>query len=46
MKSKKVISELAIQDIKETALWYNSKKKGLGKEFTSEIRKTDRKSVV
>ena len=40
MKSKKVISELAIQDIKETALWYNSKKKGLGKEFTSEIRKT------
>ena len=40
MKCKKVISELAIQNIKETALWYNSKKKGLGKKFTSEIRKT------
>ena len=40
MKCKKAISELAVQDIKETALWYNSKKKGLGKEFTSEIRKT------
>lgn len=34
------MSELAVQDIKEAALWYNSKKKGLGKEFTSEIRKT------
>jgi toxin ParE1/3/4 len=40
MKCKKIISELAVQDIKEVALWYNSKKKGLGKEFTAEIRKT------
>ncbi len=40
MKCKKVISELASFDIKETILWYNSKRKGLGKEFALEIRKT------
>lgn len=40
MRCKKIISELAVQDIKEAALWYNSKKEGLGKEFTAEIRKT------
>ena len=40
MKCKKIISELAVQDIKEATLWYNSKKNGLGKEFTAEIRKT------
>jgi toxin ParE1/3/4 len=40
MKCKKVISDLAKIDINENALWYNSKRKGLGKEFTSEIRKT------
>jgi hypothetical protein len=40
MKCKKVISELASFDIKENVLWYNSKRKGLGKEFAFEIRKT------
>ena len=40
MKCKKIISELAVQDIKEATLWYNSKMKGLGKDFTAEIRKT------
>jgi hypothetical protein len=40
MKCKKVISEFAKLDIKENALWYNSKRKGLGKEFTLEVRKT------
>ena len=40
MKCKKVISELAGFDIKENVLWYNSKRKGLGKEFALEIRKT------
>jgi plasmid stabilization system protein ParE len=39
MKCKKVISEFAKQDIKEIALYYNIKRKGLGKEFTSEVRK-------
>lgn len=40
MKCKKVISEFAKLDIKENAIWYNSKRKGLGKEFSLEIRKT------
>ena len=40
MKCKKVISEFAKLDIKENAIWYNSKRKGLGKEFILEIRKT------
>ena len=40
MKCKKVISELASFDIKENVLWYNTKRKGLGKEFALEIRKT------
>lgn len=40
MKCKKVISELAAQDIKENAIWFNSKRKNLGKEFLFEIRKT------
>ena len=39
MRCKKVISEPAKLDIKENAVWYNSKRKGLGKEFTLEIRK-------
>ena len=39
MSCKKVISELAKLDIKKNAEWYNSKRKGLGKEFTFEIRK-------
>ena len=40
MKCKKVISDLATIDIKENAIWYNSKRKNLGKEFLVEIRKT------
>lgn len=40
MKCKKIISALAGYDIQENALWYNSKRKGLGLEFTKEIRKT------
>jgi plasmid stabilization system protein ParE len=39
MKCKKIIAPLAEQDIKEIALHYNSKRKGLGKEFTQEVRK-------
>lgn len=33
-----VILPLANQDIKETAFWYNSKQKGLGKRFVQELR--------
>ncbi|TRX40027.1 type II toxin-antitoxin system RelE/ParE family toxin [Flavobacterium restrictum] len=40
MKCKKVISESAKLDIIENTLWYNTKRKGLGKEFAVEIRKT------
>ena len=40
MKCRKVILEIAKIEIKENVLWYNSKRKGLGKEFASEIRKT------
>lgn len=29
---------LAKQDIKEAAIWYNSKQKDLGKKFTQKIR--------
>jgi plasmid stabilization system protein ParE len=35
---KSVILPLAKQDIKEAALWYNAKQKGLGKRFTLQIR--------
>jgi plasmid stabilization system protein ParE len=33
-----IILPLAKKDIQEAAKWYNSKQKGLGKRFTSEIR--------
>lgn len=35
---KAIILPLAKQDIKEAALWYNTKQKGLGKRFTIQIR--------
>jgi plasmid stabilization system protein ParE len=37
---KPVILPLAKQDIKEAAIWYNERQPGLGKRFTSHIRKT------
>jgi len=40
MRCKKIISEPAAFDIKENVLWYESKRRGLGKEFALEIRKT------
>lgn len=36
---KPIILPLAKQDIRNAATWYNSKKAGLGKRFTSEVRK-------
>ncbi|MDB5114565.1 MAG: Plasmid stabilization system protein [Mucilaginibacter sp.] len=33
-----VVLPLAKQDIKEAALWYNSKQKDLGKRFITELR--------
>jgi len=38
MNVKKIISELASQDLKEIGLWYNEKVNGLGKRFTKEVR--------
>jgi plasmid stabilization system protein ParE len=35
---KAVILPLAKQDIKDAALWYNSRQNGLGKRFTRQIR--------
>ena len=35
---KSIILPLAKADIREAALWYNKKQKGLGKRFTAEIR--------
>jgi plasmid stabilization system protein ParE len=37
---KPVILPLAKQDIKEAAKWYNKRKEGLGKLFTTNVRKT------
>ncbi len=36
---KLIILPLAKQDIKEAADWYNSRQKGLGKRFTTQVRK-------
>ena len=36
---KVIILPFAKNDIKESALWYNQQSKGLGKKFTSEIKK-------
>ncbi len=35
---KAIILPLAKKDIKEASFWYNTKQKGLGKRFTSEVR--------
>lgn len=35
---KSTIIPPAKEDIKETALWYNKKKTGLGKRFITQIR--------
>lgn len=35
---KSIILPLAKQDIREVALWYNSRQKGLGKRFTLQLR--------
>jgi plasmid stabilization system protein ParE len=35
---KSIILPLAKQDIREAALWYNQRNKGLGKKFTAEVR--------
>ena len=35
---KSIILPLAKADIREAALWYNEKQKGLGKRFTAEVR--------
>jgi plasmid stabilization system protein ParE len=37
---KSLILPLAKQDIKEAAIWYNDRQPGLGKKFTTNIRKT------
>lgn len=36
---KSIILQLAKQDIKEAAQWYNRQKQGLGKRFTAAVRK-------
>jgi plasmid stabilization system protein ParE len=36
---KSIILPEAKQDIKDSAKWYNSKQKGLGKRFTNHVRK-------
>lgn len=35
---KSIILALAKEDIREAALWYNKRQKGLGKIFTAEVR--------
>ncbi len=35
---KSIILPLAKQDIKKAASWYNSKQKGLGSQFTKQVR--------
>lgn len=35
---KSIILPLAKQDVRQAALWYNSRQKGLGKRFTGQIR--------
>jgi plasmid stabilization system protein ParE len=37
---KAVILPLAKQDIKEAATWYNARQSGLGKRYTTHVRKT------
>ena len=35
---KAILLPLAKKDIKDACLWYNTKQKGLGKRFTTEVR--------
>ena len=35
---KSIILPLAKEDIKEAALWYKKRQKGLGKRFTAQVR--------
>lgn len=37
---KSIILFLAKEDIREVAIWYNEKQKGLGKKFTVQVRDT------
>lgn len=37
---KPIILQLAKQDIKEAANWYNNRQTGLGKKFTTHLRET------
>lgn len=39
MKYQAIFLPLAKQDVKQAAIWYNTKQKGLGKRFTVEVRK-------
>jgi hypothetical protein len=37
--SKVIILPIAKQDIKEASVWYNDQQRGLGKRFTTHVRK-------
>ncbi len=39
---KSLILLLAKEDIRKAALWYNNRQAGLGKKFSSEVKKTVR----
>lgn len=39
---KSIILPLAKEDIREAAKWYNTKKDGLGKRFTADVRESVR----
>jgi hypothetical protein len=38
MKYKSIIQNVAKQDLREAAKWYDTKRKGLGKEFLDKIK--------
>jgi plasmid stabilization system protein ParE len=40
MKLKKLVSDSVEENLKEVALWYNSKQKNLGKVFLKEVNVT------
>ena len=35
---KSIILPLALEDIREAAIWYNNQQKGLGNRFTNQVR--------
>lgn len=39
---KSIILPLAKEDIREAAKWYNTKRDGLGKRFTADVRESVR----